>query len=86
MKEHIGVVTGKGQVTLPAEVRYSLGLKQGDKVIFRLQDDQVVVKRTESIISSTAGVFKSERPAMTAEELRAAAEEAIAEEAANRSH
>ena len=57
----------------------SLGLKQGDKVIFRLQDDRVVVKRTEVIVSSTAGVLKSERPAMPAEELRAAAEEAVAD-------
>ena len=85
MQEHIGVVTRKGQVTLPAEVRASLGLKQGDKVSFRLQDDQVLVKRTESVVSTTAGVFKSERPALTAEELRVAAEEAIAEEAAERS-
>jgi antitoxin PrlF len=86
MKEHIGIVTRKGQVTLPAEVRYSLGLKQGDKVIFRLQDDQVMVKRTESVVSATAGVFKSDRPALTAEELRAAAEQAIADEVAERSN
>jgi hypothetical protein len=59
------------------EVCCSLGLKQGDKVIFRLQDDQVVVTRAEGIVSSTGGVFKSERPAMAAEELRAAAEEAL---------
>src|ERR1035437_1059011 len=85
MKEHIGVVTRKGQVTLPAEIRSSLGLKQGDKVSFRLQDDQVLVKRTESVVSATAGIFKSNRPALTAEELRIAAEEAIAEEVAERS-
>ena len=85
MQEHIGVVTRKGQVTLPAEVRASLGLKQGDKVSFRLQDDQVLVKRTESVVSATAGVFKSNRQAFTAEELRVAAEEAIAEEVAERS-
>jgi len=86
MKEHIGVVTRKGQVTLPAEVRSSLGLRRGDKVSFRLQDDQVMVKRTESVVSATAGVFKSDLPALTAEELRAVAEEAIAEEVAERSN
>ena len=85
IKDRIGVVTRKGQVTLPAEVRNSLGLRQGDKVIFRLQDDQVMVKRTESVVSATAGVFKSDRPALTAEELRVVAEEAIAEEVAERS-
>jgi AbrB family looped-hinge helix DNA binding protein len=80
MQEHMGVVTRKGQVTLPAEVRHSLGLKQGDRVIFRLQDDQVLVKRTESVVSATAGIFKSDRLAMSAKQLRDAAEEAIAEE------
>jgi AbrB family looped-hinge helix DNA binding protein len=85
MKEHIGVVTRKGQVTLPAELRHTLGLKQGDKVAFRLQDNQVVMRPTESVIAATAGIFKSDQPAMTAEQLRVAAEEAIAEEAEERS-
>lgn len=85
MREHIGVITRKGQVTLPAELRHTLGLKQGDKVVFRLQDDQVVLRPTASVVAATAGIFKSDQPAMTAEQLRAAAEEAIADEVVERS-
>lgn len=84
MKEHISVVTRKGQVTLPADLRHTLGIKQGDKVMFRLQDNEVVLRPTESIVAATAGIFKSDQPLMTAEQLRVAAEEAIAEEVAER--
>ena len=31
MKEILATITSKGQATLPAEVRRSLGLKKGDK-------------------------------------------------------
>lgn len=34
VKEIVSTITSKGQVTLPAEVRKSLGVKRGDKVIF----------------------------------------------------
>ena len=85
MNEHVGVITRKGQVTVPAELRHRLGLKQGDRVIFDLQDNQVVLRPTASVISATAGIFKSDQPARTAEELRAASEEAIAAEVEERS-
>ncbi|MGH2409739.1 MAG: AbrB/MazE/SpoVT family DNA-binding domain-containing protein [Chloroflexota bacterium] len=85
MKEQVGVVTRKGQVTLPAAIRRSLGLRQGDKVAFRLEGDEVHVRRDESVATATAGVFgKYVRKTLTAEELRAEAERAIAEEAALR--
>ncbi len=38
MKEIPSTITSKGQVTIPAEVRKHLGLKQGDKVSFVLDD------------------------------------------------
>ncbi len=86
MTEHLGVVTRKGQVTLPAEIRHKLGLKQGDTIAFRLVDDQVLLRRSENVADATQGIFKQyvDRP-RTAEELRAAAEEAIAEDVLERS-
>lgn len=38
MKEIIATITSKGQVTVPAEIRRRLGLKQGDRVAFVLTD------------------------------------------------
>ena len=78
MNEHVSVITRKGQVTVPADLRHRLGLKHGDNVRFELQDNRVVLTPTHSVVSATAGSFRSEQPAMTAEELRAAAEKAIA--------
>ncbi|MGH2469987.1 MAG: AbrB/MazE/SpoVT family DNA-binding domain-containing protein, partial [Chloroflexota bacterium] len=37
-KELLTVVTRKGQVTVPSAIRHALGLKQGDKVAFTLEE------------------------------------------------
>ena len=73
MQDHLGVITRKGQVTLPADIRRRLGLKQGDTVAFRLEDGRVVLTPGESVAAATAGIFKRyvDTP-RTAEALRAA--------------
>ncbi|MBI3927875.1 MAG: AbrB/MazE/SpoVT family DNA-binding domain-containing protein [Armatimonadetes bacterium] len=78
------VVTRKGQITLPAEIRRALGLRQGDKVAVHLTGDQAIVKRAESVVARTAGAVKTERPPLSARDLRKAAEEAWAEDAVDR--
>jgi antitoxin PrlF len=42
MKEIVSTITSKGQVTIPAEVRRYLGLEQGDKVSFVIDDTGTV--------------------------------------------
>ena len=84
MKELLSTITSKGQVTIPAEVRHSLGLKQGDKLSFVIEDHQVLLRRTGSIVAATAGSLRTGRPALSPEDLRAAAEKAIADEASER--
>src|SRR5947209_14623077 len=37
-------VTSKGQITIPAEVRRALNLSADDRVVFRLDDDGVVLR------------------------------------------
>ena len=84
VKELRTVVTRKGQVTVPAEIRRELGLKQGDRVAFILDDGEVRLTRTVSVVERTAGAFKSHKPPLTAEQLRESAERAMAEEAVHR--
>ena len=84
MKEFLTVMTRKGQITVPAEIRRVLDLKQGDKIALVVEKGQVRLKRAESIVARTAGYFKSHRPPLTAEELREAAERTIAEESVER--
>jgi AbrB family looped-hinge helix DNA binding protein len=78
MQKRVGVVTRKGQVTIPAEFRKALGIKEGDKVALSLEEGEVRLAPSESVVTRTAGIFKTDEPAKTAEELRVLAEEAIA--------
>lgn len=36
-------VSSKGQVTIPIEIRRSLGIKEGDKVVFAQKDGEIVL-------------------------------------------
>ncbi|MGH2365033.1 MAG: AbrB/MazE/SpoVT family DNA-binding domain-containing protein [Chloroflexota bacterium] len=80
-KELLTVVTRKGQVTVPSAIRHALGLKQGDKVAFTLEEHVVVFRPVGSVVGRTAGVFKARGPVLSAEQLRERAEQALAAEA-----
>lgn len=80
MRKMLATVTSKGQVTIPAEIRQLLGIAPYDKVAFTVDGDQVHLERIGSVVEWTAGAFKGHLPYMTAEELRAAAEEAWVED------
>ncbi len=84
MKEHRSVVTRKGQITIPAEIRRALNIKEGDKVAITLQENEVKVSRTGSVVETTAGALKSAMPALSIEDERRATEEAIAEDVMKR--
>jgi antitoxin PrlF len=81
MNEQLTVVTRKGQVTIPVDIRRALGIKEGDKVAFVVEDNQVKLTPKGSVVEQTAGALKSDIPALTPQEERDAAEQAIAEEA-----
>ncbi len=42
-------ITSKGQVTIPAEVREALGLKQGDVLAFEVRADYVLVRKRPTL-------------------------------------
>ncbi len=48
MKAQVAKITSKGQITIPAEIRESLGVKPGDKLVFaRSADGELVMRRLE---------------------------------------
>jgi antitoxin PrlF len=47
MRQIMGSITGRGQVTLPAEVRRLLGVQPGEKVIFEIDGNQVRLLRPQ---------------------------------------
>ena len=77
-------LTRKGQVTVPAEIRRALGLREGDKIAFTMEDGTVRLARTGSVVERTAGMLKADVPPMTERELKDAAEQAIADDAYER--
>lgn len=40
-----GSITTKGQITIPKEIREKLGLNKGDKVLFVIEGDQVIIRK-----------------------------------------
>lgn len=76
------VLTRKGQITVPVEIRTALGLKQGDVVSFRLDEEEVRLIRRGSIAQQTAGMLRGNIPSISSRAEKKAAEEEVAEEAA----
>jgi antitoxin PrlF len=82
----ISTLKRKGQLTIPVEMRSALGLHEGDAVELELEDSTLRLRpRRGTITERTAGMVRSNRPPMSAEELRVAAETAIAEDSDERS-
>ena len=74
-------VTSKGQITIPKEVRETLGLEAGHRVSFRIRENKVVEMRPENMdLMSLFGIFKPRVKEVTLKDM----EEAIREGAAGK--
>jgi antitoxin PrlF len=54
------VLTSKGQVTIPKDVRLRLGLKEGERVEFVTEGDRTIIRPaqgTENPFSKYTGIF-----------------------------
>lgn len=59
-------ITTKGQITIPKAVRDELGLREGDRVAFRILDDGRVVVEPETVdLLQLQGVLKPQRKGVT---------------------
>lgn len=83
MKEIVATMTQRSQVTIPAEARRILGLKPRDKVAFRIEDDQVYIRRARLTLESA---FGSVAPATATEEFDQLVQRAKAERAEQATH
>ena len=63
-------MTSKGQITLPKEIRLKLGLKQGDRVRFIVEDDgRVRLLPAKRDISVLMGILPSPKRKFSQEEV-----------------
>jgi antitoxin PrlF len=49
-------VTSKGQVTVPKAVREALGIREGDKVVFRVEGNRAILARTPDFLDLAGSV------------------------------
>jgi AbrB family looped-hinge helix DNA binding protein len=83
MYEQLSVMTRKGQITVPVEIRRALNLREGDKVAFSLDDEasgRISVRPVRSVADMTAGIVK---PRRRPEDLKRLREDALDEVAAD---
>ena len=62
-KVEIGKISSRGQIAIPADIRKELKLKEGQKVLFFLGGDTLLIKKvnTESFRELTEPLRKSEK-------------------------
>ena len=66
-------VTSKGQITIPKVVRDELGLREGDRVAFRVLEDGPVIVEPETVdLLDLQGALKPRRKGVTLAEMDAA--------------
>ncbi len=79
-KEMIRVVTQKGQVTIPVELRRALGINPRDRVIFSMQEGHIILKPASENLSSAYGAVP---PLNHPEDFQALRDQAMEEHAAH---
>ena len=73
-------LTSKGQTTIPKLIRDELGLKAGDKLVFRIENGQIVIRAKTGSIRDALGMFYDpKRKPVSVEEMNEAIGDAISE-------
>ena len=74
-------VTSKGQVTIPKAVRDELGLREGDRVAFRILEDGTVIVEPETVdLLDLKGILKPHKKGITIAEMDEAIRKAAAKQ------
>ena len=72
-------LTSKGQITLPKEIRLKLGLKQGDRVRFIVEDDgRVRLLPAKRDVTELMGILPRPKRTLSIEEMDDIVQTAVA--------
>jgi AbrB family looped-hinge helix DNA binding protein len=75
-KEQLTVMTRKGQITVPADIRRALGLQVGDKVAVSLDEEGQILhanlRPVRSVADATFGSIRSAQQPISEQEVRQA--------------
>ncbi|WP_457373129.1 AbrB/MazE/SpoVT family DNA-binding domain-containing protein [Pseudomonas sp. TE12234] len=66
-------LTSRGRITIPAQVRDSLGLKPGDRVhFFEMLDGQIAMVAATHSVQSLKGIIRKPRVPVSVEDMNSA--------------
>ena len=71
-------ITRKGQVTIPKAIRDRLGVKEGEKVLFMMRGEEVVLKVVKGTILDLRGSVRPSAHPEDFEKIRQSVKQAIA--------
>jgi len=54
------IISEKGQVTIPKEIRDKLGIVQGDRLVFDLKGNEIIIKKTGT--NKVSQILKEQKP------------------------
>ena len=56
-------ITVKGQVTIPVSLRKKFGLKQGDRVLFKEEDNRIYIQPVQDRVEAAFGIITPSKSA-----------------------
>ncbi len=63
------IMTNRGQITIPAEIRTKLRLNSGNKFEFLLKDDQIIMMPINKSIRNLKGILPKPDKSLSCEEM-----------------
>lgn len=75
-------LTRKGQVTIPKAIRDRLGMKEGEKVIFVMRDQEVILKVVKGTILDLKGSVRPSASPEDFEKIRHSVKQTVAKKVA----
>ena len=72
-----GTITSKGQITVPAEIRERLHLRQGDRVRFEVEDGIVKMSPKKKTLDDVINCLPKSKVSYTVEEMNEAIAQAV---------
>jgi len=51
-------ISSKRQITIPAKIFDQLNLQEGDRLLFNLQEDKIIVQKSQQALDELAGSVK----------------------------
>ena len=63
------IMTSRGQITIPAEIREKLQLNSGNKLEFLLKDDQIIITPINKSIRGLKGILPKPDITLTCSEM-----------------